>query len=198
MTDKQKNYIRAMAKQERVKEKLPIPNTREYHRSGIYIYERIDENGIHWFYCGQAVDIYNRAVAHATAYDRLGISLRKRGYHSDKNPYGWKFSVVDYCPKEELDYWEHYYIIDNMRKGKQSYNVTSGKQGQGKETFDTRKPARGYRDGVKQGEKNVIKKIAHLFDLHLKAVYKADKPSKNAIKALDAFKSLLRGESDND
>lgn len=177
---------------------LPIPNTREYRRSGIYIYERTDADGITWFYCGQAVDIYNRAVSHATAYDHLGISLRKRGYKSEDNPFGWEFRVVEFCSEEELDDMEHYHIINNMRLGKQAYNVTSGKQGQGKQTFDTRKPARGYRDGVKQGERNVIKKIAHWFDKHLKAVPKVDKPSKNAIKALDQFNQLLQGETDND
>ena len=176
---------------------LSIPNTREYHRSGIYIYERTDEDGITWFYCGQAVDIYNRAVSHATAYDHLGISLRKRGYYGEHNPYGWKFSVIGFFPKEELDDWEHYYILFNMRCGKQAYNVTSGKQGQGKQTFDTRKSPKGYRDGVKQGERNAIKKIAHLFDLHLKAVTINSTPNKTQQKALEKFYEIInQGDSD--
>lgn len=61
----------------------------------------------------------------------------------------------------------------------------------GKTDINERKPARSYRDGVKQGERNVIKKVAHLFDKHLKAVYKADKPSKNAEKAMAKFNEII-------
>lgn len=138
---------------------LPIPNASTYHKSGIYLYERIDENGIVWFYCGQAVDIYSRALSHGLAFDRLGISLRKRGYYNENNLNGWKFSVVEFCTKEQLDELEHYYILKNMRKGKQAYNITAGKQGQGKEIFDTRKPSKGYYDGKKQGRKDLAKEL---------------------------------------
>lgn len=175
-----------------------FPETKESHGSGIYLYERTDENGILWFYCGQSQDIFNRLITHAMAYDHLGLSLTKRGYKSADNPYGWELRVIEYCPIEELDEREHYHILDNMRQGKQAYNVTSGKQGIGKETFDTRKLARGYSDGIERGRKTVIKEIAHLFDLHLKVVYKADKPSKNAEKAMQKFEGLLQGYNDND
>lgn len=33
-----------------------------------------------------------------------------------------------------------------------------------------------------------------LFDLHLKAVYKADKPSKNVEKAMTKFREMIQGE----
>lgn len=196
MTDKQKKYIQHFAKAKAVKNTLPIPDTYEYHRSGIYVYERTDEYDIKWFYCGQAKDIYKRAVEHAMSYDHLGNSLRKRKYKDESNPFGWEFRIIEFCDEEHLDDLEHYYIINYMRQGKQAYNVTSGKQGQGKQTFDTCKPARGYRDGVAQGEKNVIKQIKHLFDLHLKPVYKADKPSKNAEKAMAKFMEMIKGEAD--
>lgn len=47
----------------------------------------------------------------------------------------------------------------------------------------------------RRGEKNVINEIAHLFDLHLKAVPKAEKPSKNAEKALTKFYQIIQGEN---
>ena len=172
--------------------------SKQSHESGIYLFERVDENGIHWFYCGQAVDIYKRTISHYTGWEHLDQSLRKRGFYSQDNPQGWTFKVLEYCERENLDELEQFYILDNMRQGKQAYNVTAGKQGQGKETFDTRKPSRGYREGVKQGERNVIKKIAHLFDLHLKAVPKADKPSKIALNALDKFNEIIGGDDNHD
>lgn len=174
--------------------KLPIPNNATYHKSGIYIYERTDENGITWFYCGQAVDIYNRALSHAMVYDRLGLSLRKRGYYSQDNPTGWKFSIVETCPESRLDELERYYILLNMLDGKQSYNLTSGKQGRGKETFDTRKLPKGYYDGLKQGYENARREVKHLFDLHLNAVIKANKPNRMQEKALQKFENFLEGE----
>lgn len=171
---------------------LPIlPETNKSHESGIYLWERKDENGIVWFYCGQAVDIYMRTLSHYMGWEHLDQSLRKRGFYSESNPHGWTFKVLEYCAKERLDEREQFYIIDNMRQGKQAYNVTSGKQGQGKQTFDTRKPSRGYYDGLKQGYANARKEVKHLFDLHLNAVIKANKPNKNQEKALQKFNDFL-------
>lgn len=172
-----------------------LPETKQAHQSGIYLFERVDESGIKWFYCGQAVDIYKRTISHYMGWEHLDQSLRKRGFKNKDNPHGWTFKVLEYCEPEQLDEREQFYILDNMRQGKQAYNVTYGKQGQGKEMFDTRKPSRGYRDGIEQGRKTLIKEIAHLFDLHLKAVYKANKPSKNAEKAMIKFNEIIKGES---
>ncbi len=66
----------------------------------------------------------------------------------------------------------------------------------GKTDINERKPARGYHDGVAQGRKAVIREIAHLFDLHLKAACKSDKPSKNAEKALDKFYQIIQGDTE--
>lgn len=152
MSDWKQNKITAQAT-------FPIRDLPIYHQSGIYIYERLDEDGITWFYCGQAVDIYNRAVSHAMDYDHLGLSLRKRGYKSDTNPYGWNFRVITFCDKNQLDELEHEHILRNMREGKQSYNVTSGKQGRGKTSFDKTKPLKGYRKGVEYGMYKLSKEL---------------------------------------
>ena len=71
------------------------------------------------------------------------------------------------------------------------YNHTTGSQGEGKRALGEAKSPKGYHDGVKQGEKNVIKKIKHLFDLHLKAVTVNPTPNKTQQKALDKFYEII-------
>lgn len=165
--------------------------------SGIYIFTR-RENGISYAYIGQAVNLLQRTAQHLSGYQHIDLSLKKRGlYDKDKNDMGWKLEVNETEP-EFLDGEEQFFIHVYANSGYQLYNHTTGSQGEGKRALGEAKSPKGYRDGVKQGEKNVIKQIKHLFDLHLKAVYKADKPSKNAIKALEKFNKLLQGDSDND
>ena len=53
------------------------------------------------------------------------------------------------------------------------------------------KPAKGYRDGLKQGYANASKEVAHLFDKHLKVSIKSDKPNKIQEKALQKFEDFL-------
>lgn len=174
-----------------------LQDTPQAHQSGIYLFERTDENGIKWFYCGQAKDIYKRTISHYNGWTHIDQSLRKRGFYNRiTNPHGWTFKILECCPEEQLDEREQYHIVSNLKQGKQTYNVTFGSQGQGKRTFDTKKPPKTYRDGVAYGERRAIEKIAHLFDLHLKAVTRADKPSKTALKALENFTAILRGESE--
>lgn len=199
MTDKQKNYIRAKAIETRNKERIreQAPNIED--RTGIYVLTR-EENGIRYGYVGKAQKqgIVSRLAQHLLGYPQwIDKSIKKHGLRSEDNPTGWCVSTYQYCDPSECDDAEREFIRTYANWGYQLRNIESGGTA-GKTDINERKPARGYRDGVKQGEKNVIKKIAHLFDLHLKAVYKAEKPSKNAIKALDKFNSLLQGETDND
>lgn len=194
MTDKQKNYMRAKAIEQQNKERIltlrpDIPDT-----SGIYIFTRV-ENGLRYAYIGQAQKMLTRCAQHLSGYQHIDLSLKKRGlYDFAKNPTGWHISVREY-PENKLDEKEQFFIRQ-YATGYQLYNHTTGSQGEGKRVIGEGKSPKGYCEGVKQGENNIIKKIAHLFALHLKAVYKADKPSKNAIKALEKFNSLLQGESE--
>lgn len=100
--------------------------------------------------------------------------------------------------ENELNAKEREFIQRYADAGFQMRNVTSGGQDSGKTDINERKPSRGYRDGVKQGERNVIKKIAHLFDLHLTAVTKQTTPNKTQQKALDKFYEIIQGETNND
>lgn len=197
MTDKQKNYIRAKAIEQKNKERILAVCPKANENSGIYsLYRR--ENGFQYAYVGQAKHLLTRLAQHLSGYQHIDLSIKKHGlYDFAKNPTGWDIAVKEY-PESELDEQEQRHIREWANNGAQLYNHTTGSQGAGKRALGEAKSPKGYRDGIKQGERNVIKKIAHLFDLHLKAVYKADKPSKNAIKALDKFNSLLQGDQDND
>lgn len=168
--------------------------------SGIYMFYRADENGVFARYIGKSeTSVLERCASHlrpfASKPTHIDASLRKHGLYSEDNPTGWQVRVLQYCYPHECDIKERGWIDFAVKIGVDLHNVESGGTS-GKTDINERKPARGYRDGVKQGEKNVIKKIAHWFDLHLTAVPKNDKPSKNAIKALEQFNQLLQGESE--
>lgn len=164
--------------------------------SGIYIFVR-KENGILYAYVGQAKHLLTRLAQHLNGYQHIDLSIKKHGLWSDENPAGWDVEII-HCPESELDREEQRYIQSRASMGYQLYNHTTGSQGKGKRTLGESKSPKGYRDGVKQGERNVIKQIKHLFDKHLKAVYKADKPSKNAEKAMVKFNDMIQGESESD
>ena len=171
------------------------------NESGIYFYTRTDENGINYFYIGQSVDCLGRNISHLTGYQHIDLSIKKRGFYSSENPYGWKLNVI-YYPKSELDKWEQYWILEYTKRGYQCrYNKTGGGQGEGKEKINEFRPAKGYRDGIKQGYKNASKEISHLFDLHLDYKTKSDNPNKNQEKALHKLEEFLnyhKGDSENE
>lgn len=193
MTDKQKNYIHAKAIEQKNKERILAVCPQANENSGIYTLHR-RENGFHYVYVGQAKHLLTRLAQHLSGYQHIDLSIKKRGlYDVMDNPSGWDIVVTEY-PENELDEREQFFIREWANSGAQLYNHTTGGQSDGKRALGEAKSPKGYRDGVKQGERNVIKKIAHLFDLHLKAVYKADKPSKNAIKALDKFNAILNAD----
>ena len=81
------------------------------NQSGIYFYTRTDEDGINYFYIGQSVDCLDRNISHLTGYQHIDLSIKKRGFYSSENPYGWKLNVI-YYPKSELDKWEQYWILE--------------------------------------------------------------------------------------
>ena len=171
----------------------PIINeNEETKRPGIYLFERTDENGITFFYCGQAVNVFNRVVSHWNGYQRIDKSIRKRGFKNEENPYGWSFKVLEYCEKERLDELEQFHILQNMQSGKQTYNLTYGSQGVGKIVLDDHRPAKGYHDGLKQGEKNAKRFVAALFSKHLDFVPKKQPPTKLQVRAMEKFEEFLK------
>ncbi len=197
MTDKQKNYIRAKAIEQKNKERILAVCPQANENSGIYTLHR-RENGFHYVYVGQAKHLLTRLAQHLSGYQHIDLSIKKRGlYDVMDNPSGWDIVVTEY-PENELDEREQFFIREWANSGAQLYNHTTGSQGKGKCVLGEAKSPKGYRDGVKQGERNVIKKIAHLFDLHLKAVTINPAPNKTQQKALDKFYEIIQGENDND
>ena len=173
------------------KKKLLAVNPILNENSGIYFLTRTDENGIKYFYIGQAKHILSRLADHFTGFQHIDLSLKKRGLYSVDNPYGWKVNALNY-PVAELDKWEQYWILNYTKQGYQCrYNKTAGGQGAGKEKINEYRPAKGYRDGLTQGYKNASREVANLFEKHLNVSIKSDKPNKNQQKALEKFNNFL-------
>ena len=97
-----KNIARAKAIEAENRKRLLKLNPELNDRSGIYFLTRTDENEISYFYIGQAVNIISRLCSHLTAYQHIDLSIKKRGFYSEDNPYGWKINFINY-PKDELD-----------------------------------------------------------------------------------------------
>ena len=95
-------------------------------------------------------------------------------------------------PRDMLDNMEQYWIKRYASMGYQLRNKTSGSQGEGKAQIDEYRPAKGYRDGIAQGRKNLAKELSHIIDKHLVVSIREDKKSnKVSIKALEKFNDLL-------
>ena len=91
-----------------------ITENAQTKQPGIYLFERTDENGVTFFYCGQAKNIFQRIVSHWNGYQRIDISIRKRKFKSEENPHGWSFCILEYCPVEKLDEREQYWILEQI------------------------------------------------------------------------------------
>ena len=162
------------------------------NQSGIYFYTRTDENGISYFYIGQSVDCLERNISHLSGFQHIDLSIKKRGFYSEENPYGWKLNFIHY-PREKLDEMEQYWILEYTKKGYQCrYNKTAGGQGTGKEKINEFKPAKGYYDGIKQGKKSLAKELSHIAEKHLEIRLKPEKQgNKVSEKQYEKFIDLI-------
>ena len=165
--------------------------------SGIYFLLR-EENGFKYAYIGQAKKILERLTSHLSGYQHIDLSLKKHGFHSVKNPYGWKIGFMHFL-EEELDEKEQKYIKLYAQEGYQLRNKTSGSQGAGKKQIDEYKPAKGYYDGIKQGKKSLAKELSAIIDKHLEiALKESKKNNKVSQKMFEKFKELLSEDTYND
>lgn len=159
-------------------------------KSGIYFLLRTDENGIRYFYIGQAKHLLSRMCSHMTGFQHIDLSLKKRGWYSTENPFGWELHFMHY-PENELDKWEQHWILEYTKHGYQCrYNKNSGGS-EGKEKINEYRPSKGYRDGLKQGYKRASREVSNLFEKHLNYSKKSSKPNKNQDKALEKFEEFL-------
>lgn len=191
-----KKFRQAKAIESSNKKRLLKVNPKLDDGSGIYFLTRTDENGISYFYIGQAVHIIQRMCSHLTGYQHIDLSIKKRGFYSEENPYGWKINFIHY-PVEQLDDMEQHWILEYTKRGYQCrYNKTSGSQGEGKEKINEFRPAKGYRDGIQQGKKSLARELSHIINTHLVVSLKPEKlNNKVSIKALEKFNDLLNEDN---
>lgn len=189
-----KNIAQIKAIEKKNRERLLKVNPNLNDRSGIYFLTRTDENDISYFYIGQAVNIIQRMCGHLTGYQHIDLSIKKRGFSSEENPYGWKLNFINY-PKSDLDKMEQYWILEYTKRGYQCrYNKTAGGQGEGKEKINEFKPSKGYRDGIQQGKKVLARELSSIAEKHLIIRLKPEKGhNKVSQKQYEKFMSLMNG-----
>ena len=190
------NIAKAKAIEKKNRERLLKVNPKLDDESGIYFLTRTDEDNISYFYIGQAVHILTRLAQHLVGYQHIDLSIKKRGLYSADNQYGWKVNFMHY-PKSELDKWEQYWILEYTKRGYQCrYNKTGGGQGEGKEKINEFRPAKGYRDGIKQGKINLARELSSIAEKHLKIEIREDKKNnKVSQKQFEKFKELMNEDS---
>lgn len=190
------NIAKAKAIEKQNRERLLKVNPKLDDESGIYFLTRTDEDNISYFYIGQAVHILTRLAQHLVGYQHIDLSIKKRGLYSADNPYGWKVNFMHYS-KGELDKWEQYWISEYTKQGYQCrYNKTGGGQGEGKEKINEFRPAKGYRDGIKQGKINLARELSSIAEKHLKIEIREDKKNnKVSQKQFEKFKELINEDT---
>lgn len=161
------------------------------YSSGIYVFYRTDEAQIRRAYCGQAINLCERCASHLGEYDHIALSLKKHGFYSGENPYGWKLAFKT-CPKSELDEREVATIKSFADDGFQMYNVTAGSQSIGKLVTGQYKQPKTYSQGVQQGRKNLAKELSNIADKHLVISLKPEKTGNRVSeKQLSKFLYLI-------
>lgn len=183
------NYKQVYAIQQKHRKQLLEINPDLNDYSGIYFLTR-EEDGFKYAYVGQAKHILQRLCSHLTGFQHIDLSLKKHKFYSEDNPTGWRVNYINY-PINKLDNMEQFWIKKYANEGYQMRNKTSGSQGQGKSQIDDYKPAKGYRDGIKQGHRNASREVAHLFEKHLDYKPKNVPPNRYQKQAMEKFEDFL-------
>lgn len=186
-----KIYAMKSEREKRIKAICPgIP-----YSSGIYAFYRTDEAGIRRAYVGQAVNLCERCASHLAEYDHIALSLKKHGFYSEDNPYGWKLAFKT-CPKSDLDEREVATIKSFADDGFQMYNITAGSQSIGKLVTGQYKPPKTYRQGIQAGKLSLARELSSIAEKHLKIEIREDKKgNKVSQKQFEKFKELMNEDS---
>lgn len=186
------DFRQRKAIEQKNKRELLAVNHNLNEESGIYFLTREDENGFKYAYIGQAKHILARLAQHMVGYNQhIDLSLKSHGLFSKENPYGWNVSFAN-TSEEVLDDMEQRYIKE-YAAGFQLLNKTSGSQGSGKKKIGEYKPAKGYRDGLKQGRINLARELSSIAEKHLKIEIRDDKKNnKISQKQFEKFKELMK------
>lgn len=184
--NKKPNYKQLFAIQKRLEGVVLEACPTMPHASGIYFYTRVDENGKH-AYIGKAVDLIKRSVSHLQGYQRIDLSLRKRGFFSKENETGWHLNYL-LIPKHLLDEQEAHYIKLYQENGYELYNIESGGT-TGKTIINERKGPKTYTEGKKEGKKQLVRELKDIIDKYL--VISLKKEGRLAENGLKKFWDLL-------
>ena len=114
------NYKQIFAIKKEDKERIKKLCPKAIDTSGIYFIYRI-QDGIKFGYVGKASkSLLSRLADHLQGYktknpSHIDKSLKKYGlYDENKNPYGYKVSIICYCKPEECNEKERYYITMHL------------------------------------------------------------------------------------
>lgn len=185
------NIAKAKAIENQNKKKLLAVNPKLDDESGIYILWRTEIHG----YVGQSVGILTRLAQHLVGFQHIDLSMKKHGLFSEKNKGGYRIDFI-HCSKSELDDKEREYIQKAIDNGWVLKNKTSGGQDDKKEKIADFRPAKGYRDGIKQGKKTLARELSSIAEKHLKIEIREDKKNnKVSQKQFEKFKELMNEDS---
>ena len=172
------------------------------HKSGIYLFYRVNEKGEYCAYVGQAKDLLHRTAEHLSVQVKkthIDKSLYVHKLYSEKNQNGWKVRVLTLCPLDELDIREQKYIEHySCRSDVKLYNVTGGgqidKAGDVGERFEVK--LKNYKTGKNKGYEKAREQVKVYFDKYLDYSIKG-KPNKIKERKMQEFAEFL-AESQED
>ena len=197
MANKQ-NFRQIFTRKETNERKIFALCPKAVHKSGIYVFHRVNEQGFKFAYIGLATkSLLSRLADHLNGYSQhIDLSIRKYGlYNPIKNPYGYKIDILCYCPESECNEKEQYYIKKFADEGWQLRNTTGGSQGKGKFGLNENKSGKTYREGVEYGKKSLARELHHIIETHHFEI-KPEKDNKITQKALAKFWELLNFENE--
>lgn len=107
-----------------------FPELKRYDKkSGIYLWNRTNEDNVFCWYVGKAKNLLRRTAQHIVdGQSHLDKSIKKHGFYNEKNSKGWQVMVLDICEELLLDKMEQHYIASMQQQypnGK-TYNIESG------------------------------------------------------------------------
>ena len=163
-----------------------IPN-----ESGIYVFTRYEGN-FKFAYVGQAKHLRKRIAEHLKGFQHIDLSIKSHGFYNENNPTGWQLCFQMYN-ENELDNTEQFYIEKYANAGYQMRNKTAGGQRNGHFNINEAREPKGYRDGIKQGEKVALRLISNFFDKYLN--YSIKEPiNKVKERKLNEFAKILENK----
>ena len=149
-----------------------FPWLRKYDKvSGIYLWDRINEDGKYCWYVGQAKNLLRRTAQHIVdGQSHLDKSIKAHGITNDTvaRPCKWSIEILQLCEPSDLDVQEQYFI-DKWKKDHPNgimYNIESGGT-TGKTIIGERKQRRDVKWKA-EAKKKVLSDYHEYFDLQPK------------------------------